>query len=152
MAYYVYVFSPETYEAFSRSSKKIAGFLPRQQSLANRIKPADKLICYVTKYSKWAGVLEITSDSFIDKAPIFQRTDDPFVLRFKVIPIVWLSRKEAIPIHEETVWRRLSFTRNHDHSSKTWTAPLRNSLTRMDDQDGAFLEALMLAKAKALAV
>jgi hypothetical protein len=61
MAYYLDLFSPETYEAFGNSSKTISGFRMRQLNAAKGIHPGDKLICYMTKLSRWFGVLEVAT-------------------------------------------------------------------------------------------
>ena len=47
MAYYVDLFSPQTYEAFSSSNRDISGFRPRQENAASRVQVGDKLICYL---------------------------------------------------------------------------------------------------------
>ena len=111
MAYYLDLFSPETYEAFSRSSRDVSGFRLRHQGLATRVQVGDKFICYMTKLSRWFGLLEVTSQYFKDETPIFYPSDDPFVIRFRVKPIVWLPKEKAIPIKDDLVWNRLSFQR-----------------------------------------
>ena len=147
MAYYLDLFSPETYEAFSRSDRSISGFRTRHQGIASRIQPGDKLICYMTKLSRWIGILEVQSESYKDATPLFYQEDDPFVIRFKVKPLVWLSKENAVPIWEEHVWNKLSFVRIYDRKkSQTWTGKLRTSLTQLDDTDGAFLEELLRAQ------
>src|SRR5262245_47267813 len=98
MAYYVNLFSPETYEAFIKSAQTISGFRPRQKNAASRVKVGDKLICYMTKLSRWFGILEVISDSFEDDSPIFYTSNDPFVIRFKVKPLAVLTKDKAIPI------------------------------------------------------
>lgn len=45
MAYYINLFSPETYESFTKSDQSISGFRVRQENAASRIKVGDKLIC-----------------------------------------------------------------------------------------------------------
>src|SRR3954466_10323916 len=97
MTYYLDLFSPETYEAFSRSDHSVSGFRLRQQKTANRIKVGDKLICYMTKLSRWIGVLEVASPSYEDSTPIFLLDNDPFVVRFTVNPLVWLEKEQAVP-------------------------------------------------------
>jgi len=147
MAYYTDLFSPETYEAFSKSDRTISGFRPRQQNLANRINIGDKFICYMTKLSRWIGLLEVTSKCFTDSTPIFYETDDPFVVRFNVRPIAWLEKEKAIPIHDDSVWNALSFTKNYDKNTSSWTGKLRNSLNVLNERDGKFLENLILRQA-----
>jgi hypothetical protein len=97
-----------TYEAFTKFNQDISGFRARQENAASRIKVGDKLICYMTKLSRWMGVLEVTSDYFKDDTPLFYSTNDPFVIRFKVKPLAWLPKEKAIPIRDERVWNRLS--------------------------------------------
>jgi predicted RNA-binding protein len=146
MAYYLNLFSPETYEAFTQSSRDVSGFRPRQRRAASRIRTGDKLICYMTKLSRWVGVLEVTSAWYEDDTPIFYPEDDPFVIRFKVKPLAWLDKEKAIPIHDDRVWNELSFTRGHDKKSSTWTGKLRASLNRLGVNDGRFLEQLILTQ------
>jgi len=140
MNYFIDLFSPETYERFSNSDRTVSGFRPRQQKQAARIHPGDKLICYMTKLMRWIGVLEVTSEYFIDNAPIFAETEDPFVVRFKVKPVAWLEKEYAIPIHEERIWNGLSFTKELDKKSIAWTGKVRGSLARLTTEDGIFLE------------
>ena len=105
MAYYIDLFSPETYETFSKSNRDVSGFRPRQESAASRIKVGDKLICYMVKLSRWIGILEVTSTYYKDNSPLFYDSNDPYVVRFKVRPIAWLPKEKSIPIHDEKVWK-----------------------------------------------
>lgn len=143
MKYYLALFSPETYEAYARSSQDVSGFRSRQNKAASRIKVGDRFICYMTKVSRWVGVLEVVSECYEDRTPIFYPEDDPFVIRFKVRPIAWLDKEKAVPIHDDRVWNTLSFTRDHDKKSSTWTGKIRASLNRLDAEDGHFLEQLI---------
>src|SRR5262249_47107800 len=89
------------------------------------------------------GVLEVLSDCYIDESPLFYPEDDPYVVRFKVRPAVWLPKEKAVPIHEKHVWDGLSFTRGCDPSSSVWTGKVRISLNKVSDEDGQFLEKLL---------
>lgn len=144
MAYFVDLFSPETYEAFSSSKRDVSGFRIRQENAAARIKIGDKLICYMTKLSRWFGILEVTSKYYRDDSPLFYPSSDPFIIRFKVKPIVWLPKEKAIPIRDSKLWNNLAFTKGHDKNSHTWTGKVRGSLNLLDDSDGQLLETLLL--------
>lgn len=144
MTYYIDLFSPETYERYSSSDQSITGFRLTQKSQAQRIHIGDKFICYVTKLSRWVGVLEVISDCFIDNTPIFQKESDPFTVRFKVKPICWLSKEFALPIHEEKIWNSLSFTKELEKKSIAWTGKVRRSLGVIDKEDGLYLEKTLL--------
>lgn len=144
MSFYLDLFSPETYEAFSRSDRRVSGFRSRQRAAATRIKPGDKLVCYMTKLSRWVGVLEVIEGPYEDKTPIFYPEDDPFVIRFKVKTIVWLPKEKTLPIHLEEIWSALSFTKGQDPTTANWTGKLRGSLVRISDLDGRLLEVKLL--------
>jgi predicted RNA-binding protein len=148
MAYYLDLFSPETYEAFSKSKQDSSGFRPRQENAASKIQKGDKLICYVTKLSRWIGILEVTSEYFRDDTPIFYRANDPFVIRFRVRPIAWLPKEKAIPVRDDQVWEALSFTKEYDKDGSHWTGKFRNSLNAISDVDGHFLEDLILSQVR----
>jgi hypothetical protein len=143
MAYYTDLFSPETYEAFSRSQRDISGFRLRQLKVAQEIQVGDKFICYLTKVSRWFGILEVIETYFQDDTPIFYEVDDPFVVRFRVKPLVWLDKEQGIPIHEDFVWNKLSFTKSMDKKSSRWTGKIRSSLRKLDDTDGHFLDSIL---------
>jgi hypothetical protein len=148
MAYYLDLFSPETYEAFSRSNRDVSGFRLRQESIASRIQVGDKLICYMTKLSRWIAVLEVTSQYYKDDTPLFYADNDPFVVRFKVKPLAWLDKERAIPIRDDAVWNTLSFTKGIEKTSAVWTGKVRSSLNQIQQQDGQFLEHLILSQAQ----
>jgi hypothetical protein len=144
MNYYINLFSPFTYERFSKSDKTISGFRDRQKSQASRIHPGDKLICYMTKLSRWVGVFEVLGNFFIDDKPIFSDDNDIFVVRFKVNPICWLPVENSIPIHDERIWNELSFTKELEPKSIRWTGKVRASLTSLSHEDGTFLEQILI--------
>lgn len=144
MTYYINLFSPETYEAFTKSDQSISGFRVRQENAASKIKVGDKLICYMTKLSRWIGVFEVESKYFQDSSPIFYPNDDPFTIRFKVKPLAWLPKERALPIRSDKIWNNLSFTKGYDINSSFWTGKLRNSLNILDEKDGKFLEQVIL--------
>jgi hypothetical protein len=139
MAYFIDLFSPETYEAFKVSSREISGFRLRQKPVAERIKAGDTLVCYMTRLSRWFGFLEVIEGPYIDSKPIFVPEDDPFVVRFRVRTLALLEAEQSIPIHDEEIWSGLSFTRNLELGSIAWTGKVRGSLTQLNDDDGQFL-------------
>lgn len=144
MTYYTNIFSPETYHAFTHSDKSISGFRIRQEGLAKKLKPGDILICYITRLSRWCGLLEILDGPFHDSTPIFLDEDDPFTVRFHVCTKVWLPLAETIPIHIDELWQKLTFTKSHNKKSSAWTGLLRTSLNKLNDKDGKLLANTLL--------
>ncbi|MDW8242186.1 MAG: hypothetical protein RMJ88_03145 [Thermogemmata sp.] len=144
MSYYIYLFSPETYESFTRSDRTIAGVRKHQAKTAQRLQLGDRLVCYVTKVGRWAGILEVKSPAFEDSTPLFMPSGDPFIIRFKVLTHVWLPIEKCVPIKEHIVWNQLSFTKAADIATRrTWNFVVRRSLNQLKDEDGIYLEQLL---------
>jgi predicted RNA-binding protein len=146
MAYFTNLFSPDTYEAFSKSNRDKTGFPRRQLNTAGKVKPGDKLLCYMTRLSRWIGVHKVLEGPFIDETPIFAPTDDRYIVRFRIEPLVWLPKEFAVPIQEDDVWKKLDLTRSHERGTSQWTGKFRSSLIRLSDEDGKFLESLLEAQ------
>ena len=148
MNYFLDLFSPETYEAFARSDRSVSGFRPRHQNAAERVRAGDRFVCYMTRVSRWFGVLEVLEGPFRDSTPIFVQEADPFVVRFRVRSIVWLPVEKAVPIYEEPVWDRLSFTKGQTRGTPTWTGHVRSSLVQLTHADGRLLESLLVEQSR----
>jgi hypothetical protein len=146
MTFYTNLFSPDTFETFSRSTRDVSGFSRHQLPWAQRVHPGDRFVCYMTKLSRWIGVLDILSDCYIDEGPLFYAENDPYVVRFKVRPLVWLPKEKAVPIHEKRVWDALTFTRGCEPKSSVWTGKVRISLNKLSPEDGQFLENLLTSQ------
>jgi hypothetical protein len=104
MKYALNVFSRETHPKFTTSDRTVAGFRVRHRQAAERLSPGDLIVCYLTRLSRWVGLLEVVGAPFEDATPLFVEQEVPFVVRIKVTPLVWLPPEHAIPIHDEAVW------------------------------------------------
>lgn len=152
MNYFIDLFSPETANAFSNSSQTISGFrISRKTYVENqKIGSGDKFICYCTRIQRFIGVLELVSLPFIDNKPIFTESEDPFILRFNVKPLIWLPLEKSIPIHEDTIWNNLSFTKNLSKDSKKWTYMVFSSPRLWPKDDCEFIEQKLFEQSKIL--
>ena len=83
----------------------------------DHIKEGDIFLCYMVRLSRWCGVLRIVSPAFQDEKPIF-KNPDPFVIRFKVEPIVLLDPEFSLPILDDRIWDGLSETKSIDKGSR----------------------------------
>ena len=143
MKYHLDLFTPETWQAFADIGATCPGFRVRHRRLAQeRVKPGDIFICYMTRLSRWCGVLQIKSGPFEDDTPRFA-TDDQFPVRFNVEPVVILNSESAIPIHDPKVWQALSITNHLEPGNTQWTGFFRQSLNTFEDVDGEFLVELL---------
>ena len=134
MAYFLNLFSPATYEAFSKSGKAVSGFQEKHLAVARRVTRGDTLICYLIKLSRWIGALKVVDGPFVDRTPIYS-DNDPFIVRFHVIPEIWLAVEKAVPIKEDELWTQLSFTKGYDKSSSAWAQRVKGSLVQVSEED-----------------
>ncbi|MFC1497109.1 DUF374 domain-containing protein [Verrucomicrobiota bacterium] len=135
MAYYLAIIPPAVYESLSKSDRTICGFREQWKKIAGEIHAGDKLVCYMKHFFRWIGVLEVDGDYFTDNTPIFFEKTDPLTVRFKVRPLVWLSKEQCIPKNEKSIQDKLSLTIAND---KKFPA-----LSRIEEKDGLFLEAIL---------
>lgn len=143
MAYFLDLFTPETWRAFREMGGIVTGFRERQRRVAfERVRPGDIFLCYMTRLSRWCGVLQVESGAYYDDSPIH---DDfaPYVVRFKVKPIVILENERAIPIYDDTVWSTLTMTKPYEKGIRGWTGFFRSSLNSFEEGDGRFLVDLL---------
>jgi hypothetical protein len=148
MAFFLDLFTPETWQNFRKHGAEISGFRERQTTTAARAKPGDIFLCYLVRLSRWCGALTITSESFRDEKPIFS-DPDPYVIRFRVAPLVMLDQERSILIRDDRVWSGLEETRDIQKGVRGWGMNYRGSLRLISPQDGAFLLRLLEEQAKA---
>ena len=101
MAYILDLFTPETWLAFRENGATVTGFRERHRRLASeRVSQGDIFVCYLTRLSRWCGVLQAESGAYHDDSPLLD-DPDPYTVRFKVKPIVLLEPESAIPIYDD---------------------------------------------------
>lgn len=144
MAHFLDLFTPETWHAFREIGATTTGFRERHRRLAKeRVSQGDIFLCYLTRLSRWCGVLQAESEAYHDSRSIHPDLD-PFPVRFKVKPIVMLEPESAIPIYDERVWSSLTITKQHERGTSTWTGFFRASLSEFEEEDdGEYLVKLL---------
>lgn len=140
MNYVLNLFSPETWRAFQDAGSQITGFSKHQRSQAERtIQSGDLFLCYVTRLGRWCGALRVLSPAFVDETPLFKAQNDPFVVRFRVEPLVLLQAEHGLPVNLPHIWNALTWTRDIQQGSVGWGANFQRSLRVMPEKDGEFL-------------
>jgi hypothetical protein len=93
--------------------------------------------------------LQITSKNFTDTTPIFLNPD-PFVVRFRVQPLITLDLEQSIPMLDESVWSQVSFTEGIKRGVVGWAQflNLRASLREIKSDDGKILHNMLVAQAE----
>jgi hypothetical protein len=118
MKYWLDLFTPRTWKAFRDHGSSVSGFAESQERRAKTIVQGDILLCYLVRLSRWCGALEVIEGPYRDTTPLFQEHDDPFIVRFKVRPLVQLDAELAIPIGH--LWSELNRTKSVNRESRGW--------------------------------
>ena len=142
MAAYLDLFTPETWQAFMKRGCGVSGFRVWGRVIASKIRPDDIFICYVVGLGRWIGALRVLSDAYEDSAPYFVEGEDPFVIRFKVEPIITLEATRALPIKE--IWDKLPMCRGVRRTAGfTYKVGLQRSLKELNEADSSVLLGLL---------
>jgi hypothetical protein len=144
-AYWLDLFTVETWQEFLAHGGDVSGFKPSRHANVERIKPGDYLLCYLTKVSKWSGILEVTREAFYDEERIWSSGVFPWRVRVRVV--IAVPPEYGIPVLE--MRDALTVFRNLPNPSK-WQGPFLGSPTRWKAADGeAVMRALEVAALQA---
>ena len=89
------LFTGRTFDEFKKAGANVSGFRHNAESVAQRIKPGDLLVCYVTGISRFVGILKVQGKSD-DSRPIW--SFDDFPVRLAVTPELLLDYATGIPL------------------------------------------------------
>ena len=95
MNYWLDLFTGTTWQEFREAGATVSGFSGRRRSIAQRVKPGDILLCYLTGVMRWVGALEVLGAS-TDTRRIWK--DQEFPVRFDVRPLIMLDAEHGIPM------------------------------------------------------
>ncbi len=76
-SYWLSLFSGTTWQEFLAAGSEVTGFPERRWRTVQQIQPGDYLLCYLTGISRWIGVLEATSEPFLDTSQIWKDNSFP---------------------------------------------------------------------------
>lgn len=82
---------------------RIIGLKELRRNFGERIEPGDRLFFYVTKRQAFAGMVEIKSEMFEDRAKIWPGKPgkvDAYPWRFETEPILVLDEHEFVPAEQ----------------------------------------------------
>ena len=129
--YWLDLFTGKTWEEFLKHGADVSGFRERRRKAAEKVRPGDYFLCYLTGISRFVGVLEVKSEPFFDdKTRIWE--GEPFPIRFKVDLIHKLDAKTAVPVLD--LRDKLSLFGGLE--GKQWSGFFRGSPARFDPHDG----------------
>lgn len=136
-SYWLDLFTRRTWEEFLNAGAQVSGFREGRWKTVQQLRPGDYLLCYVVGISRFIGVLEVTSEAFIDHAPIWDT--DEFPCRVRVNVVVNVPVENAVPISQ--LRDKLSIFQ-HEHPI-AWTGHLRGSPAKWKDADAEVILAAL---------
>jgi predicted RNA-binding protein len=141
--YWIDLFTIETWQEFREHGSDVSGFNEKRWTTVQKIKPGDYLLCYLTRASRWVGLLEVISEPFQDDTPIWK--SQTYSCRLRVRPLVVLAPEYGVPVmdlrEELTVFQGLN-------NPNRWQGPFRGSPGKWKTADGeAIVRALQNAEA-----
>lgn len=141
-SYWLNLFTGTTWEEFLKAGGTVSGFRESRWPAVRKVKPGDRLLCYVTGISRWIGMLEVTGEPFIDKTRIWE--NEEFPCRTPVKVVIQLEPDTAVPVR--LLSERLSYF-SGDQNPNAWSGHFRGSLIREKDDDAqVVVEALEQAQ------
>ncbi|MEK9775481.1 MAG: hypothetical protein VW339_04955 [Quisquiliibacterium sp.] len=139
--YFVGVFTVESWREFKRHGARLMGFNEKKASAAARLRPGDRILCYLSKVSAFVGFMEVTGASQYDTTPIW--SDGLYPVRLPVQLVAEVALLNAIPIR--LLSERLSFMRGLNGGAG-WTIYVRSSPRSWSVPDGEAVVSELLAR------
>jgi hypothetical protein len=96
--YWVQVFTAKTWAQFIDRGGTITGFRETRWNHIQKVKPGDRILCYLTGLSKWVGVLDVASEPYLDTARIWE--EELFPCRIEVQLVASVPLEHGVPIRE----------------------------------------------------
>jgi len=141
--YFVGVFTVESWREFKRHGGRLMGFNEKKASAAARLRPGDRILCYLSKVSAFVGFMEVTGPSQFDTTPIW--SDGLYPVRLPVKVVAEVALFNAIPIR--SLSERLSFMRGlNGGAGAGWTIYVRSSPRSWSVPDGEAVVSELLAR------
>jgi predicted RNA-binding protein len=126
--YWLDLFTPRTWEEARKNGFKLSGFRESRWGVVSKIEPGDFLVCYITKISRFSGILKVISRPYKDaeKARDVWKGDFfPCVMDVK--PVITLDFLHSVPTTE--VIPKLTI-------AAKWGGIVRGSPNRIPKEDG----------------
>jgi hypothetical protein len=140
--YWLDLFTEETWLEAARRKFTISGFTQKRWATVQRIRPNDRLVCYLTGRSTYIGLLQVTGLPFLDETPIW--ASQVFPSRLPVSPELLLRPDAGILVH--SLRDQLSYFHNLT-SPHAWTGHFRGSPAAIKPEDAAIIEAALRSAA-----
>jgi hypothetical protein len=133
--FWLALFTGTSWREFKEAGGSVVGFNKGRFGVAKKIRKGDFLICYLTKVSRFVGILKIKQEATMGGSKIWQEGDFP--LRVGVEPWVEVSVVDAIPIADFRT--KLKIFQNLKNPN-AWTMWVRSAPKLWPEEDGRAIE------------
>lgn len=130
MNYYLIITNIIDYEWDIENKFECAGFPIRHMNTIKDMQIGDKIIYYVTKYSKFMAAVEVNGSYYFSEKQIW---DDPYDLwpcRIKTKPLNYISDVNN-GVYIKDIWDNLDFIKN----KIKWGSQVQGSFRKLNEHD-----------------
>ena len=134
--YWIVVGSPENLARTAELGFTVQGLKSRHRKKAERMKPGDKIVYYVTGRKAFGGIVTIESPYYEDHTMIWKSNDpkkatEDYPFRVKISPDLILPLDEAVPA--EGVARQMAYVAKWP--ANNWTLAFQGNVHEINADD-----------------
>jgi hypothetical protein len=134
--YWIVVGSPDNFVRTTEYAFTVQGFKSRHRKKAERMKPGDKIVYYLTGLKAFGGIVTITSPYFESHERIWESGDpkkaaEDYPFRVEIAPEIALPVADAIPA--EPVARQMTYVAKWPAAN--WTLAFQGNLHEIGEDD-----------------
>ena len=146
--YWIIVGSPDNFAKTRELGFTIQGLKSRHRKKAERMKPGDKIVYYVTGLKQFAGISTITSPYFESHEPVWKSKDpkkaaEDYPHRVKIEPDTILE--EGHYVDAEPLARQMTYVAKWPAAN--WTLAFQGNVHEIGVEDFALIEAAIASAA-----
>lgn len=135
-AYWIVVGSPDNFERTAELGFTVQGLKSRHRKKAERMKPGDKIVYYITGRKAFGGIATIESPYFESHERIWTSGDakkaaEDYPFRVEISPDLILPLDKAIPA--EPVARQMTYVAKWP--AKNWTLAFQGNVHEIGEED-----------------
>lgn len=135
-SYWIIVGSPDNFRRTADLGFTLQGIKSRHRKKAQRMRPGDKLIYYLTGLKAFAGIATVASPFFEDHSPIWTSGDpkkaaEDYPFRVEIRADLMLPEGERLPA--EPIARRMAYAAKWPAAN--WTLAFQGNVHEIDEPD-----------------
>ena len=135
-AYWIIVGSPDNFERTAEHGFTVQGLKSRHRKKAERMKPGDKIVYYLTGRKAFGGIATVESSYFESHERIWESGDpkkaaEDYPFRVNISPDVVLPVSDAIPA--EPIARRMTYVAKWP--ADNWTLAFQGNVHEINEDD-----------------